>query len=557
MHPAESTRADPVGAAEVAPRRLLLRRGSAGRVIDLDAAPPARPDESSAAAGRTARGVTAWAAGWAAGLREIRPVPTRSWLLAVILLVQLVLGLSLHNTISGDEAVYAEAGHAVIAHWLHGTHLANFGSYFSGSVSLYPVLSAVLERIGGLALERAFSTACMLAVTTLLFLTARRLVGVGAALWGALLFATYAPTLFLSRLATFDAPSLLMLALATYLGVRAAQSGRPWALLAVGPLLALAYGTKYVTVEFDPVIIALIVVLALVAQSRRRALLLAGTAVGSLALSAVVTLLLLTNTDSRGIRNTSSPGRHVLHPASYQTMAWLALRHGGVLFALALLGAWLTPKRYRWVAAVGVAGVLTPVVTQSLIHESTSIFKHMAFGLYFSAPYAGLAVARLLRRGPRHPLRSGVAAAVLLYCLVSGQLLVRGTFDYGWPNSAKTLAYVETQVTPTGEYLAEDNSIWAYSLADRTRVDQWGSTYAYYYYTPTGTLSGKAAMLAAIRARHFQLVIFEDDVTRALDLQLLPTLRRYYHVAYRDPYAHGSRAWTVWKPDAAAGGGAS
>jgi hypothetical protein len=64
-------------------------------------------------------------------------------------------------------------------------------------------------------------------------------------------------------------------------------------------------------------------------------------------------------------------------------------------------------------------------------------------------------------------------------------------------------------------------------------------------------------MLAAIRARHFQLVIFEDDVTRALDLQLLPTLRRYYHVAYRDPYAHGSRAWTVWKPDAAAGGGAS
>jgi 4-amino-4-deoxy-L-arabinose transferase-like glycosyltransferase len=494
-------------------------------------------------------------AAWVGAVRQTRPVPTRSWLLAPILLIQLLLGLALHNTISGDEAVYTTAGHAVIAHWLHGTPLPNFGSYFSGSVSLYPVLSAVLERIGGIFVQRAFSTVCMLAVTTLLFLTARRIVGPAAALMGALLFATYAPTLFLSRLATFDAPSLLLLAIAIYLCVRAAQSDNPWPLLAVGPLLALAYATKYVTIEFDPVVIAFLIAVAAVEQSRRRTAILTVTALGSAVLSGVVCLLLLTNTDFRGIANTSSPSRHVLHPASYQTMAWLFVRHGGVLFALAVLGAWLTPRRYRWVAGVGLIGLVTPVVTQSLIHESTSIFKHMAFGLFFSAPYAGLAVSTMLQRGRAHALRSAVAAAVLVYCLIAGQLLIRGTFDYGWPNATKTVAYLRTQVTGKGRYFAEDNLVYAYYLANHTNVNQWASTYSYFYFTPAHLLSGKDAMLAAIRARRFQLVVLEDDVTRSLDQQLIPTLKRYYHVTFRDGYAHGSREWTVWKPDAVPVGG--
>src|ERR1700742_3262685 len=56
------------------------------------------------------------------------------------------LHLVLADTTFVDEAEYLSAGHALIAHWLHGTPVPVYSSYFSWAPVLYPPLGALADR---------------------------------------------------------------------------------------------------------------------------------------------------------------------------------------------------------------------------------------------------------------------------------------------------------------------------------------------------------------------------------------------------------------------------
>ena len=84
-----------------------------------------------------------------------RPVAAR-WPLIAVLIVQAILSLRLtwSNTAFQDEGLYLRAGHLEWAHWLHGTPIPDFPSYFSGAPVIYPPVAALADSIGGLAAAR-------------------------------------------------------------------------------------------------------------------------------------------------------------------------------------------------------------------------------------------------------------------------------------------------------------------------------------------------------------------------------------------------------------------
>src|ERR1700751_5006651 len=188
-----------------------------------------------------------------------------NWPLLVVLAVQAALSLRLvgANTAFQDEALYLWAGHLEWARVLHGTPIPPFPSYFSGAPVIYPPVAALADSIGGLAGARVLSLVFMLGSTTLLWAIAGRLFGRRAAFFAAALFAVLGPSLQLGAFATYDAMALFLLALASWLVVRAGdrQDATVW-MIGAGITLAVATATAYSSAIFDPVVVLLALAIA-------------------------------------------------------------------------------------------------------------------------------------------------------------------------------------------------------------------------------------------------------------------------------------------------------
>ena len=188
-----------------------------GQAAPPDTAPPGR------LAARRAKAAQRQRAAWH------RFIQSQTLPLAVILTVQALLSLRLiwSNTAFTDEGLYLWSGRLEWAHWLHATPIPNFPSYFSGSPDVYPPLGAMASALGGLTAARMLSLCFMLVATALLHGVTRRLFGLRPANFAAALFAGLGATQFLGAFATYDAMALMLLALATWLSVRAGGAGWP------------------------------------------------------------------------------------------------------------------------------------------------------------------------------------------------------------------------------------------------------------------------------------------------------------------------------------------
>ena len=102
------------------------------------------------------------------------------WPLLAVLTVQAALSGSLVRTRTafGDEALYLSAGHLEWSHWLHGTQIPAYQTWFSGAPVIYPPLGAIADSLGGLAAARLLSLVFMLGVTWFAWSTAARLLAV-------------------------------------------------------------------------------------------------------------------------------------------------------------------------------------------------------------------------------------------------------------------------------------------------------------------------------------------------------------------------------------------
>jgi hypothetical protein len=484
----------------------------------------------------------------------------RTWVsravLFAIMCVQAALTLRMSNTAFEDEALYLYSGHMELAHLLHGAALqGNYASYFSGAPVLYPVLGALADDVGGLAAARTVSLIAMLATTGLLYSLTRRMFNERVGLCAAVIFSVTESALFLGHLATYDAPSLFLLALATWIVVRTASFRWPGYLLAAPPI-ALAVATKYAAGLFVPTIVVLSALAAWPYRGRKALIAPAGLGAavaallgGALYLGGPVYLTGVRFTTTARFQGTTATSLLLR-----DSLVW-----GGLPFALALIGTVAYGIRARtepgelvadsagraWRITLGVVltgtALLAPI-DQIHIHTLTSLWKHIGFGLFFAAPFAGIGLTRIIGD---HFRRAQVGIAIWGAALVIGMTQANDLFD-GWPGSAGFVPVLAHYLQPGAHYLVEVDEVPIYYLRHHAdaQPDQFTSTYFIGYHG----LTGQAGFVAAIKAGYFKVVAFDGQVTPALDNVLASTLRANpdYRLAAAVPANGHTVTYYVW-----------
>jgi 4-amino-4-deoxy-L-arabinose transferase-like glycosyltransferase len=498
-----------------------------------------------------------------------RTLASRRWPLLVVLAAQAALSARLvwSNTAFQDEGLYLWSGHLELARLLHHAQIPEFASYFSGAPVIYPVIGALADA-GGLAGARLLSLAFILLATLLLHGMTRRLFSSrAAALFAAMLFAGTGSAQFLSGFATYDAMALLLLAVATWLGVVAAGRRFPAgiALIVIGALaLAAANATKYASALFDPVVI-MVTALAAWRRGGKRAGLTAGLVM------AVVTVGVL----AAAYR---SAGHWYAEGISFSTLSRasgtdatgsilaMSARWVGINALLGVAGAAVITHAWRhWpttLLAWTLAGAVFPApAEQARIHTDVSLFKHVGYGAWFAAAAGGYLLATLPRAAGRTRsagvsarrsawwLRAAIAAAVLAGTV---GVLIAGAQYQGWPDSRGLTAALQRLGTPGGRYLVEDSNVPAYYLRPSVPWTEWSNTF-YFGYTDPATgqyLQNAPAYADAIRHRYFAVIALAFGDTYPTDQVIVHDIGSYggYRLADVIPYADasGEGAYKIW-----------
>jgi 4-amino-4-deoxy-L-arabinose transferase-like glycosyltransferase len=492
---------------------------------------------------------------------------SQTWPLLAILAVQARLSLSLvwSNTAFTDEALYLQSGHLEIEHWLHGTAIPAFATYFSGAPVLYPPLGAMADSIGGLAAARILSLCFMLCATSLLWAAASRIYDRMVGFFAAGIFAILGPTLRLGAFATFDAMSLCLIALSAYCVVRAARQERAAGWLVAGAVtLAAANATKYASALFDPVVAGILIILASQMTPWRRALakgcLLMGYAAGIL-----VFLFSLGGGDyATGIEQTTlERANSDDQVSSVFSVSWRLIAIVFILSCSAVLLSLIIDRNLSQVlllALLAAAAALAPL-EQARIHTLTSLNKHVDFGSWFAAMAAGYLIGRLVQLFRTRLLTWAVATActiALFFPARTGLIQARVMFA-SWPNSSALVAALHEVLPNTaGPILFDDNrAVPQYYLP--TVGAQW------YRWSNDSSLrlpDGKSISVGVgrnpsptlyadrVESGYFSVVVLNYGAAAALDSYVLPALKAnpHYHLQATVPYGgHRSQIW-VYEP---------
>ena len=452
------------------------------------------------------------------------------WPLPVILFAQAVLSARLFwsNTAFQDESLYLWAGRLELAHLAHGSAVPPFQTYFSGSPVIYPPLAALADNVGGLIGARLLSLTFMLATTTLLYFTAKRLFGRGPALAAAALFAVFGLTDQLGAFATYDAMALFLLALAAWLVVMAERRWTEPRLIAAASCLALADATKYATVLWNPVVIAL-AVLAMPAEPRlKRSLIGIRLASYTLLLDAVAIheggpgYL-------RGIEFTTLNRQIVTgtSPLKILDIAWGWLALLLLLAFLGLLLLWLDNRRPNLLPIVLVAAVLLAPAEQARISDITSLHKHVVFGAWFACIVAGYAITRISRLDGQ--LSHGVIIGFVLIAVVAVTGFSQATsVTRSWPSVSHAMPALSRAIQRDGcPCLVLQETAADYYLPAKELTGSIIGPYTFSYSSATDwqPLSGIPAMAAAIRNGYFGAVEVDASRGRATYGRLVASLR--------------------------------
>ena len=486
------------------------------------------------------------------------------WPLVVVLLIQSALSLRLvwTNTAYTDEALYLWSGHMEWSHWLYGTQIPALPGYFSGAPVVYPPIAAYADTVAGLTGARILSLFFMLVTTTLLHGVTRRIFGGRAAIFSAGLFISLGSTQFLGAFATYDAMALMMLALATWLGVRATgcRLGCQVALvLCSAVMLAVANAAKYASSLFDPIVIATIVLFAWHARGRN-----VGIRVGAI-LCPALSLILLTVVSLggsvywRGISSTTlsrANGTSPIFGILYVSVGWV-----GVIMALAVIGAIVVFATWRDLPmrllglVLSIAPFLAPA-EQARIHVFTSLFKHVGYGAWFGAVVAGYALASFLRAVPtvKANAAEAVSVTVVALAMVSGVLLATDHFVAGWPDVAVYTVDLRPWVeSARGQILMDEPTVEEYYSPALVRWQHVDNNVSFAYTDPVTKKhfsQSTAAYADAIRNQYFSLIALTyGDPANVYDPVIVRDIERYggYKLVLDLPYRASNRgAFMVW-----------
>lgn len=491
------------------------------------------------------------------------------WPLILVLGLQALVALTtLRNTAFQDEGLYLFAGRQILRHWTGGpAPLEQYAFYFSGYPYFYPVLGGLLDKLGGLELARAFSLGCMLGVTAIIYVCTQKLFGRIAATFGAATYGSLGTVLFVSRLATFDALCLLLVAIATLLALHVGAARRPWLALAIGPLLVLAFLAKYAALIFAPPILGLLLFGTVAFQGWQRMPARILLALATLGASGALTYRFMDRLAFHAINgSTTDRVSEVQKPAL--DLVLHVLYQGGIVYAAALVGLIILfhrRSRFRLTALVLFGASWLMPLYHIYKQEAVSLDKHMAFSLFFAVPLAGYTIAWLagdlqgmvetarqamVGTGRRGYSVAGVA--MILTVLILG-LQQSQTIYSSWANTSQLNYVLHTQMRDgSGRYLVEDIEVVRYDAEDVAEPWQWNGTRFFYYVDSNHRqLLGDAALEQAIDDRYFALVelsfIYQPD-TAYFIAQKMAESRNYDLIAsvpFRNSF--GTGYYNIWR----------
>jgi Dolichyl-phosphate-mannose-protein mannosyltransferase len=458
------------------------------------------------------------------------------WPLLAVLAVQAALSASMvrSSTAFGDEALYLSAGHLEWSHWLHGTPIPAYQTYFSGAPVLYPPIGALADSLGGLAAARTLSLVFMLGVTALVWGTAMRLLDdERAAFFAAATFAVLAPTLHLGSFATYDAAALLLVAAATWCaaGARGGQRATCW-LIAAGMLLALANATKYATALYDPTVVGVAFLSSWPEAGWRRALRRAAVLAG-VAAALIGALLALGGAGYlTGIRITTTgrvDGTDAASLVLADAWSWTA-----VVLVPAVAAVVVCAVRRRWpqtllLAVLALSALLAPA-DQARIQTTTSLNKHVDFGAWFAAIAAGYLLSLLSRR--RVVLAAALAALLPLSAVGTAQ--ARAMID--WPGAAALVKVVQPMTSHGGHFLVETTDVLQYYLPGTT-WQQWSDTAS----------NSPQYYLQRIRQHYYSVIVLGFNQTLSTDYAIALELSSANGYTLASKVRSGKTVFYVWQ----------
>jgi 4-amino-4-deoxy-L-arabinose transferase-like glycosyltransferase len=493
--------------------------------------------------------------------------------LLAILAGQAVLSQRLvwSNSAFTDEALYLWAGHLEWAHWLHGTPIPPFPTYFSGAPVIYPPIGAIADSLGGLAAARMLSLCFMLGATALLWATTSRLFGKRAGFFAAGLWAFLGPSLKLGGFATFDAMSLFLMALSAWCAVRAAEvrDFTRW-IVASAAALILANATTYSSAIFDPVVVA-IALLAGKEQSTK----LPKMRAASLAAYVISALVFLFYAGRgfywTGVSQTVLSRLNGTNPAA--EVLGDAWRWTGSIAVVALVGLPVCVKternrRQRALLAVLAAALLLVPLEQARLHTITSLDKHSDFGAWFAAIAAGYAAVALTRlRIPALARTAAAAAAAVALALPLTIGFAQAWEMFGWADARPFIAAFRPLAEHSkGPLLVESLSPARYYLGTGVPWQRWSSTWA--ITLPDGSTAGRPSVVSSpgvpnlytrmINRGFFVLVALNSTTTPGLDREITEAMEssRRYRLVKSVAYNTGSYfgQYVIWERIKAPGG---
>jgi len=480
------------------------------------------------------------------------------WSLPLILAFQALFSwILLQNTAFQDEALYIYAGRQIWQHWLGGPpSLDHYSYYFSGYPYVYAIIGGGLDMVGGLILARSFSLACMLVVTVCGYYVTKRLFNQKSAIFAAVFFVCQGPVLFLSHLATFDALCLCLLAVGTALAVSASLARRPWRVLGIGPILVLAFGTKYAALLFIPPVLFILVLCTLLRWGWISMLVRGTLGVLSLAVVGVLATVIVIHYDPDVLHAlaATTTNRTAILTATRFGLAEHVVETVGLSFAMGLLGLAFAGKKHLLIALLFFGSALLIPTYHIYKAEVISLDKHLGYSMFFVMPVAGFALASLsglrLSVSPGRYWLSGMAICLLLFLVGTGE--AQNMFA-SWPSTTNLTYVFNTQVRPaSGRYLAEQFEVSRYYLQDDTYNWQWTGLDFFEYTDKQGHYYfGDEAYVKAVNDGYFDLIQLNygfNARTAILILQAIEHSKKYTlidKIPYQDSYGPGY--FWVWR----------
>jgi 4-amino-4-deoxy-L-arabinose transferase-like glycosyltransferase len=473
--------------------------------------------------------------------------------------VQTALSASLigSNTAFVDEADYLWAGRQILQ---SGLRPLGFETYFSGSPKIYPLLAAVVDSVGGLALARLLSLAFMLGVTLFVYGTAQRLFNRTAAFLSAGMFAVLAPTQFVGAFATYDAMALFLLSGALWCVVRSCDEvPREGVFVLAAAFLVLANMTKYATILYDPVVI-LIAVLLYARRGDRKLAIRRGLFIGvTVAVLGLMFLVAAGTSYWQGLVNTTlarTNGTDSTRLILTSVALWI-----GVLIAVTVVGltvriAWFW-KRDRLTGAIlvvmGAALFLAPI-SQLRIHTIQSLDKHVDFGAMFGVIVVGYVLSLVTGQRIKSWYRYVLPLGLVVVTGFLGVQQVRILYT-AWPNSTQFMQTLHGLTKPGSEkYLVEDYDLAAYYMDPDINRNQWDGTISFDYVDPATKkhLDGVDAWTQAVRERYFAVIALSYSGNTYADGQIQKTIEAtpgYVLVAKMVNHGsgYGTGYYWIWK----------